>query len=162
MSLQLDLALQEAYILLLWDQYSGGEERMCSPCPQREPLLFKTVDPEEPGQPPSSFPTPCWPGVLWTALLQAAICCCKHLCMLPSKRMGCLPFFPHLPLAAPPSLSPEMAIQKSVQTVGRCSGGFPAGSGMGQLTPPHQYLGSWICKPPDGSQVCPALRKRNI
>lgn len=145
---------------LALDRCLGGEEHVHTLSTQRRTLLFKTAAPEEPGQ-PLSLPlvSPCRPGVLWRVLLQPAICRHKHLRLLPATQMSCLSFLPHLPPAAPPPLSPETAIQMGVQTAGRCSRCSPASPGTGQLTLPHQYLGSWVCKSADGAQVCPAFRK---
>lgn len=84
-------------------------------------------------------------------------CCGRLCCSLPSAAANIcacgLPSPP--PSSCASSLSPEMAIQMGVQTADRCSGCFPTCPGMGLPTPPHQDLGSLICKPPMARRCAP-------
>lgn len=103
--------------------------------------------------------SPCRPAVT-EGSATAAVCCCRHLCLLPSTQMSGLSFLPlsFQLLLLPCSLRSHHV---GVQTPGRCSGCFLACPGLRQPTLPHPYLGSWMCQPPDGSQVHPALRRPN-
>lgn len=61
---------------------------------QRPVLLLEAAAPEEPDGPTPPCHFPYGATGLWRALLRPAICCCKHLCLLPSMQTTVCPSSP--------------------------------------------------------------------
>ena len=144
---------------LVLDRCLGGEEHVYTLSTQRRTLLFKTAAPEEPGQPLSPAHVPL--SARGTVEGSAAAC---HLPPQTSALAACHANELSVLPSPPPSGCPSSALPRDGHPNGRADcrqmfGCSPASPGTGQLKLPHQYPGSWVCKPADGAQVCPAFRK---